>query len=299
MKLAVTGSTGFIGSHLLDHLRQTDHQCNALTRKTMPPRPGVRWIEGALDRPDTLARLVEGADAVIHIAGLLNGRTAGQFEAVNVTGTRAVVNAARTGGIKRFVHVSSLAARHPDISLYGASKARAEEIVRASGLDFMIVRPPAVYGPGDTETLDLFRMAKFGLVLLPSDGSISSIHVDDLADLLLALADPGAPSAMLVEPDDGSPMSHREFARLLGQAVGRRNLAVRVPAAVLRLGARVDGAIRGAKAKLTPDRAAYFAHEDWTADRTLGVPPSLWRPQIRLEDGLAATAAWYRERGWL
>ncbi len=75
--------------------------------------------------------------------------------------------AATAGGVQRFVHVSSLAAREPKLSMYGASKARAEELVRCSGLDWAIVRPPAVYGPGDKETLELFRMAKLGLMLMP------------------------------------------------------------------------------------------------------------------------------------
>ena len=81
------------------------------------------------------------------------------------TGTLAMLAAATAGGVSRFVHVSSLAAREPKLSLYGASKARAEELVERSGLDWAIVRPPAVYGPGDKETLELFKMAKRGLML--------------------------------------------------------------------------------------------------------------------------------------
>ena len=102
-----------------------------------------------------------------------------------------MLSAATAGGIHRFVHVSSLAAREPKLSLYGASKERAEGLVMSSGLDWAIVRPPAVYGPGDRETLELFRMAKLGLMLMPPKGRVSVIHVDDLARLLLALAAPG------------------------------------------------------------------------------------------------------------
>ncbi|MEO5774757.1 MAG: NAD-dependent epimerase/dehydratase family protein [Sphingomicrobium sp.] len=296
MKLAVTGATGFVGSHLLDRCA-AKHECRALTRRSMPDKAGVTWVEGALDQPDSLNELIAGTDAVIHIAGLLTARTAAEFDAVNVAGTRAVVSAARNAGVRRFVHVSSLAARHPEVSLYGASKARSEAVVRESGLDHAIVRPPAVYGPGDKETFDLFRLAKFGLVLLPSDGRLSLIHVDDLADLLLALA--AAPVSLLLEPDDGAPLSQREFAHKLGQAVGRRIAAVKVPGAVMRVGAIIDGLVRRDKAKLTRDRAAYFAHEDWAVDPTRGVPGELWRPKISADDGLAATARWYRDHGWM
>jgi nucleoside-diphosphate-sugar epimerase len=299
MKIAVTGGTGFIGSRLLDKATEGGHEFRALARRAMRPRRGVTWIDGALDQPESLANLVRGSDAVIHIAGLLSARTKAQFDAVNVHGTASVVKAARDAGIRRFVHVSSLAARHPEISLYGASKAEAEKLVEQSGLEHAIVRPPAVYGPGDKETFDLFRMAKYRLALLPSNGRLSLIHVDDLADLLLALAGPGAPSSLVVEPDDGESLTQREFARKLGAAFGHRNLAIRVPKFALRAGAAIDGLVRRDRATLTPDRAAYFAHEDWAVDHRRAVPPTFWKPRIGADQGLRETARWYRDHGWL
>src|SRR5205085_3610661 len=160
--------------------------------------------------------------AVIHVAGVISAPTAAAFELGNVAGTLSMLAAATAGGVRRFVHVSSLAAREPKLSLYGASKHKAEELVHSSGLDWVIVRPPAVYGPGDKETLELFRMAKLGLMLMPPKGRMSIIHVDDLAQLLLALAGYSAPSNLLVEADDGKPggWNHREFAKALGKAVG-------------------------------------------------------------------------------
>ena len=299
MRIAVTGGTGFIGSRLLDRAAEAGHEVHALARRAMRQRRGVTWIDGALDQPESLATLVQGSDAVIHIAGLLNSRTKAQFDAVNVDGTAAVVKAAREAGIRRFVHVSSLAARHPEISLYGASKAESEKVIEHSGLDYAIVRPPAVYGPGDKETFDLFRMAKYRLALLPSNGQLSLIHVDDLADLLLAVVGPGAPSSLIVEPDDGASLTQREFARKLGAAFGHRNLAIPVPKFALRAGAAIDGLIRRNRATLTPDRAAYFAHEDWAADPRLAVPATLWKPRINADQGLRETAHWYRDHGWL
>ncbi|MFL6733144.1 MAG: NAD-dependent epimerase/dehydratase family protein [Sphingomicrobium sp.] len=297
----MTGVTGFIGSRLLENIADETVEIRALARRSMRPRRGVTWVQGALDNSDALSALVEGCDAIIHIAGLINGRTAGEFDEVNVGGTAALVAAARAAGVRRFVHISSLAAREPEISLYGASKAKSEAVVRASGLEYAIVRPPAVYGPGDKETLELFRMAKLGLVLLPAKGRISLIHVDDLVRLMWALCGRDAPSNMTIEPDDGRPggLTHREFAKQLGEALGRRNLVINIPAAILRSGAVVDQFVRGRRAKLTSDRAAYFAHSDWTADPSLGVPPALWQPSTPAEVGLRATARWYRDHGWL
>ena len=299
LKLAQTGATGFVGAHLLDLAIGEGHSVRALTRRPQAPRAGVAWIEGALDDPAALTALVEGSDAVIHVAGVINAPDAAGFEAGTVTGTAAMLDAAERAGVGRFVHVSSLAAREPALSLYGASKARSETLVTASPLSSAIVRPPAVYGPGDRETLELFKMAKRGLVVLPPAGRLSLIHVDDLARLLLALA--SSDDALLVEPDDGRPggWSHDEFGDALGRAVGRKVCTWSAPRALLHLSARADMLVRGRKAKLTPDRAAYFCHPDWTVSAARGGPPELWRTRIETEQGLAATARWYEAQRWL
>ncbi len=302
MKIALTGGTGFIGGRLIALARAQGHDLTALTRRDQPPSDGINWVPGALEDRPAVAKLVEGADALIHLAGVLNAPDAAGFEAGNVGGTLAMLAAATAGGARRFVQVSSLAAREPQLSLYGASKARSEELVETSGLDWAIVRPPAVYGPGDKETLELFKMAKLGVILMPPSGRLSLIHVDDLARLLLALAtDPKAPAQILIEPDDGTPggWTHKKFGEALGQAVGKRPLVLSAPAPLLRLAARADRLVRGPKAKLTPDRAAYFAHHDWTVDPARGAPPALWAPRIPTPQGLADTAAWYRAKDWL
>jgi len=294
LKIAVTGGTGFVGARLLLALAEAGHEVRALTRRPMADAGRLKWVGGSLEDSKALAELAEGADAIIHVAGVLNADEAG-FEAGNVRGTAAVLDAAEAAKARRFVHVSSLAAREPGLSLYGASKARSEALVRESGLDFAIVRPPAVYGPGDRETLDLFRMAERGLVLLPPQGRLSLIHADDLARLLIALATATEPPP-LTEPDDGKPggWSHRELAAALGEAVGRKGVAVSMPRAALRLGAVLDRMIRRDRAKLTPDRAAYFCHPDWVASPGLAPPPEIWAPAIDTRQGLRATREWYQ-----
>ena len=301
MKLAITGGTGFVGSHLIDLATAAGHQVHALTRREQAPREGVDWIAGDLASREALERLVDGVDAVIHVAGTISGRSAAAFELGNVAGTLAMLAAATAGGVHRFVHVSSLAAREPKLSLYGGSKCRAEELVHSSGLDWAIVRPPAVYGPGDKETLELFRMAKLGLMLMPPKGRVSVIHADDLSRLLLALVGPTAPGNILIEADDGKPggWTHREFARALAAAVGTKAAVISSPGILLRLAARADQLLRGEKAKLTVDRAAYFSHRNWVVEPKRACPPQLWRPQIDTMEGLAETASWYRAQNWL
>jgi nucleoside-diphosphate-sugar epimerase len=300
VRLAITGATGFVGGRLLEQALEAGHEVAALTRRPQGERRGVTWVPGALDDRQALQRLVEGTEAVIHVAGVISG-TKAEFDAGNTGGTLNLLASATSAGLRRFVHVSSLAAREPDISLYGASKAKAEDVVRSSGLDWAIVRPPAVYGPGDRETLELFKAAKLGIVPLPPGGRLSLIHADDLSRLLLALAAPDAPSKVLYEPDDGRAdgWTHREFADALAAAQDRRALALPVPAAVIRLGARLDGLVRRRRAKLTADRAAYFCHPDWTASADKRPPAELWQPQVATPQGLEETANWYQRMGWL
>jgi uncharacterized protein YbjT (DUF2867 family) len=264
----------------------------------------MEWLPGSLEDHDALDRLVAGADAVIHIAGVVNAPNRAGFEAGNATGTAAVVAAMARAGVTRLVHVSSLAAREPQLSDYGWSKAQAERHVTASALDWTMVRPPAIFGPGDAELLELFQMARRGFVLLPPGGRLSVIHVDDLADLLVLLADRKADDTRQAtyEVDDARPTgwSHVEFAQAIGRAVGRSNVrTIAMPSALVRLGARVDRLLRGDKARLTPDRAAYFCHEDWVSKSARFPPASLWTPSIETEQGLAATVAAYRGEGLL
>lgn len=302
--IAVTGGTGFVGQRVL---ALSDVPVSALARKIQPERDSIEWIAGDLGSAAALSRLCEGADAVLHIAGVVNSRDAAGFTTGNVEGTAAALAAAQAAGVRRFVHVSSLAAREPGLSNYGASKAVAETLVTASKLDWVIVRPPAVYGPGDREMLDLYRLAAWGLAVAPGPASarISIIHVDDLARALLALTI-GGPTGQVLEIDDGrgdvGGYSHAEFGRAIGAAMGRAPLVVPVPGTVLRLAAGVAtlaARIGGGGPTLSRDRARYIAHPDWVARGGNAALASLWAPRFDAAAGIADTVAGYRAQGLL
>jgi uncharacterized protein YbjT (DUF2867 family) len=299
--LAVTGGTGFVGSHLLRLALEQGYDVRALTRGWKPPEDEIAWVDGALDRPESLLKLCTGADAVIHLAGAINAPSRAAFDAVNAGGTANMIDAARKAGVRRFVHVSSLAAREPELSAYGSSKLKSERLVAASPLEWTIVRPPAVYGPGDRETFELFRMARRGIVPLPPRGRFSVIHAEDLCRLLLAILDEPDTWGETYEPDDGREggWEHRHFARTLGRLYGRRTATVPMPRPLLRVGAMLDSLVRRRKAKLTPDRVRYFCHPDWVVTAERRPPALLWQPQVKTPTGLKATADWYREEGWL
>jgi nucleoside-diphosphate-sugar epimerase len=291
MTLALTGATGFVGQRVQ---ALADTPLRALTRRPQTEQPNVVWVQGDLADTAALARLCERATAILHIAGVVSAPTRAAFDAGNVAGTDAVLAAAKAAGVRRFVHVSSLAAREPQLSMYGASKAEAERLVMASDLDWVIVRPPGVYGPADAEMLDIYKLAARGLYIAPP-GRISLLHVDDLAHALLALAD-GGPSQTILEIDDGAANghSHPDFARTIGAALGKRVRVVPLPLSMLHVAAKI-----GISAKLTRDRARYIAHPDWVARGGNVALARLWAPQISLVAGVADTVSGYRARRWL
>jgi nucleoside-diphosphate-sugar epimerase len=299
--IALTGGTGFVGRAFIERALEAGHALVALARAPQEPREGIEWVVGDLANRGALRELVRGVDAVVHIAGVINAPDAQGFEDGNVVGTMNVVEAARAEGVSRFIHVSSLSAREPQLSAYGSSKLKGEKVVKASLLDWTAVRPAMIYGPRDKEVFELFRAARWGVVPVPAQGRASVIHVDDLARLLLALLPGGeGVSYEVFEPDDGRPggWEHRELALAIGWAVGRRPRVLGLSPTSLRRAAGVDGFLRGKGAKMTSDRAAYLAHPDWTGDPRAKVPPSVWEAQVETRTGLKATADWYREQGW-
>ncbi|MET0362918.1 MAG: NAD(P)H-binding protein [Sphingobium sp.] len=301
-KIALTGATGFVGAETLAQALAAGIHVTALARRAQPPRAKLKWVHGSLEDAAALDALVRDADAVVHVAGVVNAADRAGFEAGNVHGTVAVIDAMRKRGVRRLVHVSSLAAREPALSAYGWSKAQAERHVKASGLDWTIVRPPAIYGPGDREMLELFRMAKRGLMMLPPGGHLSVIEVGDLARLLLTLAIERAETlAQTYEVDDGKPggWDHAEFGYAIARAVGRRVRTLATPAWAMKVGARLDRIVRGKGAKLTADRVSYFCHPDWVVKKRKQPPKKLWKPEVATEEGLRATVEAYRAKGWL
>ncbi|WP_439544854.1 NAD-dependent epimerase/dehydratase family protein [Sandarakinorhabdus sp.] len=299
--IAITGATGFVGKRVL---ALAGRPVRALTRRPQPPQADVEWVVGHLHNAPALADLCRGAAAIIHIAGVVNAADEAGFLAGNVTGTANMLAAAEAAGVRRFVHVSSVAAREPALSHYGASKAQGDALVMASGLDWVLVRPPGVYGPGDTEMLEVFRAAAWGLGMAPGGrgGRISLIHVDDLARALLVLAT-GGPSHQILELDDGmgdaGGYTHAAYNRLIAAALGRRVYTVPIAPGVLAAAARVATAaarLQGKLPKLSCDRARYLAHPDWVARGGNALLADDWAPQIGAASGLAATIAEARAR---
>lgn len=303
VQIALTGATGFIGQHILcTLLNQTLDQginitkVNALAR-SIPKQShqNLQWIKGDLDDTAALRTLVKGANIVIHNAGVVRGRTQTDFHKVNAEGTERIARLAKEAGAQHFILVSSLAAREPHLSHYASSKAAAEVRLKGiQGLNWSIVRPPAVYGPGDKELAPLFESMSKGIGAHPAGSSshFSVIHVSDLAQFIAHLMKSAIleqlPPGYSYEPDDGSGgYSWQDIKDCAAQAFKRKVRLLAVPHVVLRAAARVNHMASGMlnyAPMLSPGKVNELTHPDWVC-RPL--PTHIdWQPSIDLEAGL-------------
>lgn len=321
-RVFVTGGTGFVGSHLVDRLLSDGYRVRLLVRsrpgRKAPERPGLEIHEGDLRDAASLESGLRDAPFVCHVGGLIKAARRSEFFDVNASGTARLARAARGAGVERFVLVSSLAAAGPaagteprdestperTVSVYGASK-RAGELALAEALPasaWVVLRPPIVYGPRDYGLLPLFRAAARNIMPVLGFGSrrYSVIHVADLASALArALASERAAGETLFATSRDR-LDQRDLLSRIAAAVGRKPFSLRIPIAALAVPAALGslfGLATGRAPMLTWAKMPEIAARNWTcsgerAERLLGFAPA-----VRLEEGLAETAAWYRAHG--
>jgi nucleoside-diphosphate-sugar epimerase len=301
--IALTGATGFIGSTIARRLVTTGWEIKALTRATSDRSPlagfNVHWVEGALENSDSLRRLVNGVEAVVHCAGAVRGATQDHFSRLNVDGLARLVHAAaRQHPLPRFLLISSLAAREPDLSFYASSKRQGEVVLAAQAgqMPWAAFRPPAVYGPGDKEMLPLLRWMARGLAFVLGSGSgrISLLYVDDLAEAVLKwLNDAHFPKAVF-ELHDGQPdgYSWQDVIDTVGHLMAKRVRCVPVPFIVLKVLAGLNlktARVLGYAPMLTPGKLRELRHPDWVCDNAAITRETGWIPRVSLEEGLRRT----------
>ena len=303
---ALTGATGFLGRHVAQALAAEGWRVRLLARREPEPFPfAPEVVPGDLADAEALRRLCRDAQAVVHVAGLVKARRAAVFEAVNAAGAGRIAAAAReVAPSATFVLVSSLAARAPHLSAYAQSK-REGELAVAQALDgkAWIVRPPAIYGPGDRATLGLFQAAAASpfLPVLRREVRLPLIHVHDAAFVIAALArraEPGRTVALC----DAWPEGHGldKIMAEAARAVGRRPRLVRVPAAFVRAAGLAGdlACAAGATPMVTSGKVRELLYSDWRLapdELADGLPP----PRFGLASGFRDTVAGYRAAGWL
>lgn len=297
---------------MVGRLGRAGYRVRALCRR--PDRAledaGAEVVLGSLEDRGSLERLADGVEVVVHAAGAIRARRRHDFDAVNRAGTARVVAAlAAFAPGPRLILLSSLAAREPGLSAYAHSKRMAEREIEgrcSDQLDFCILRPPAVYGPGDRATLPVFRQLARGLLLAPgpSDARFSLLFVEDLAGLVERLVQAPRWGGISLEPDDGRPGGYAwsDLADFAGRGLGRRVRIVPLPAPVLWLAAGLGegcGAVLRQPAPLGFGKLRELRHRDWVCRPVESVALDGWISRTQFQDGFARTLAWYKENRWL
>jgi len=318
----VTGGTGFVGAHLVRALQERgDHVSCLVRRPELAERLGwrdVRLVRGDLDDTSALLQGCEGAELVFHVAGKIVARNALEFMATNRDGTANVLEAAQEHGVTRFVLVSSLAAAGPTspghpidetrppapVTDYGRSKLAAEVLVKAMPFPWTIVRPPVVYGEWDRGTLKVFQLARGPLAPVFGDGSqeLSMIHAADLARGLVAAGTSPAAQGRVYFATHPTPTTSRGLLLACARTLGTSPHIVPLPPLLARGLLWTVGSLAhlaGRATFLSADKANEYLAPAWTCRGDALTRDTGWRAEIDLEPGLARTAAWYREVGWL
>jgi nucleoside-diphosphate-sugar epimerase len=294
-QVAVTGAAGFVGQALVARLLAEGYGVRALVHRTPLglSHPALESVTGDLADEAALGRLMAGVGTVIHVAGVVRGRDARDFRPVNATGVARVAGIALAQPTPpRMILISSLAAREPQLSHYAASKREGEALLAASGLDHTILRPPAIYGPGDRELVPLFETMARGIVPLPGakGARASLLHVDDLARAILALMAHPAPGTF--ELDDGRAGGYgwEEIAAIVERVAGRgRGWRIPLPGALMHMIATTNlfaARLFGYQPMLSPGKLRELRHPDWVADNTALCAATGWQPHIPLAEGL-------------
>lgn len=319
----ITGATGFVGSHLAEQLTSQGWLVRALVRRTSDTsrliQLGVVPFVGELGEPESVSRAAEECELVYHLAAATFEKDEASFHRANVEGTRGVVEGSlRTEGVRRLVYLSSYAASGASrgaeprssadppapLTAYGRTKLAGEELVREAagrGLETVIVRAPAVYGPRDTALLSYFRLVRWGLAPAPGGGEryLHLIYAPDLAAALVRAADGPTGTFAVADP---RVYAWSEVVDEIATALGRRPLRLRLPVPLVRSFARVTEAIGHALGRVVTfnrEKAEEMLAPGWVCELA-GSEPFLDRAAATpLREGVAETVRWYKRQGWL
>lgn len=295
--VAVTGATGFIGKYIIDNLLARGFHVRALTRTSRAHHnDNVTWVRGSLEDTHSLSELVAGAGAVVHCAGQVRGHKEDIFTRCNVDGSLRLMQAAKESGFcQRFLFISSLAARHPELSWYAKSKHLAEQRLAAMAdeITLGIFRPTAVYGPGDKELKPLFDWMLRGLLprLGAPDTQLSFLHVTDFAQAVGQWLSTDSVQTQTYELCDGVAGGY-DWQRVQQLAAAARQGAVRmvgIPLPLLTCLADVSTALSrlaGKEPMLTRSKLGELTHADWSASNNRISEDINWFPGISLEHAL-------------
>lgn len=319
----ITGASGFIGRRLRDALLDRGVDAVALRRPSSPePGPNARGRAVVADYADLegLTTLLEdlAPSHILHVAGATKGVTYDDFARANVMPTEHLLKACAKRPPKRFVLMSSLAAYGPSapdrphddtaepapIEHYGASKLEAERVVEGAGVPYTILRPGGVYGPGDVDYFEIFKLAAQGWATFfgNRDRLFSAVYVDDLVQATLTAAThPGAENHGYFI-GAGAPLSWGAFQDAVDAGAGRRVRRMNLPeglVSIAAVGGELMTKLDGKPRLFNRQKALMGAQEAWTCTSEAATRDFGFAPQVDLPEGVRRAFAWYRAEGWI
>ena len=323
MKVALTGATGFVGGHLARALVARGDAVTAIVRSPAKADGlralGCRLVEGELTDANARQAFLSGASVLYHVAGRIGAPSLDAFRTVNRDLAALVARDAAAAGVSRVLLVSTLAVTGPaprgrsldersgpgPVTEYGRSKQEGEEAVRATGVPLTIVRPPAVYGPGDRAFLTLFKLgAGRGIFPLLGDGrqELSLVFAEDLARALIAAATSPATLGGTYHAAHDEVIVQRDLGETLGRALGRPLRFVRLPGPLVRgllHAGKLAASVTGRSFLPAPDKAHELLAPAWRASSEALRRDASWTAEVPVERGFALTASAYRSVGWI
>lgn len=248
MNILLTGATGFVGSHMLERLVADGHSVRALVRDRMaldkPPGSGsVEGVSGDVVTGAGLQEAARGCEAAIHLVGIIQETGGATFEKVHHQGTVNVVTAARKAGLRRFVQMSALGARADGVSEYQTSKWRAEEAVRASEIEWVILRPSIIFGPRDGFVTQMIQVMRSSPLVRPVPGNgrypFRPVYIADVVECFVQSLTNSAATGQAVALVGGEELTLDELLRAVAEYVGVRKPAVHVPFPIMLMNAKI------------------------------------------------------------
>jgi nucleoside-diphosphate-sugar epimerase len=329
MKVLVTGATGFIGSFVAEKLLAKGYEVRCIVRKTS----NLRWleeknfelIEASLSDVESLEKAAENVDFVYHIAGNTSAKNLDEYMAGNCQGTINLIEATlkKAPNLKRFLYVSSQTAAGPAFSAknptnvdmpmnpitdYGKSKKAAEDAIRnkyTGKLPYTIVRPPAVYGPRDTEIFSIFKIIKFGIIPYMGFNKklVSLIHVNDLSDGIIEAAESRNTNGKAYFISSENFYDWAEVYKIMKNSLGKKvAISLHIPHFLILFAGGISGFF-GSFGKKPPvfnyQKGIDFVQSYWICSVKSAIKDFGYRQKVSLEDGISSTIKWYKEMKWL
>lgn len=285
LTIAITGGTGFLGPYIIEEAASRGHKLRVLARKpdslSIKLGQNLHVHKGSLS--DIPAEFTTGADVILHMAGLIKAPTRAAFFDVNGKGTGRLAAAAQAHQVPCFVYLSSQAATQPQLSDYCASKRAGEtELADHYNGDSVIIRAPAVFGPGDEATAPFFSFMKLGLLPVPGgrgwrQRKLSLVYAPDLARYVVDELERETRSLTPLIPASIPSLTWQDFADSAGEVMGRKIKVLPLPLPLLKLVAGVNSALlrRLINPHLTLGKLSEFLYEDWSVDEAIESPTSL------------------------